>query len=158
MTGRRVLIFFVAFFLVIIVVNGIFMLAALRTHKGVVTENAYEEGLNYEEPQESTAQQTAPTPQSLVSDEFVWNGSLLQWRIRNPEGRGVRFATATVTLTHVDSNQAPITLDLKANGHGVYQVAPEKLKSGEWIVDGTAKFGINGRNINHNNQTTITVE
>ena len=44
---KYILFAFLAFFGVIFVVDGIFITTALRTHRGVVTEQAYEKGLHY---------------------------------------------------------------------------------------------------------------
>jgi len=41
--------YFVIFFLVLFIVDGIFVYLATSTHTGVVTENAYEKGLRYNE-------------------------------------------------------------------------------------------------------------
>jgi len=45
--GKRVFLYFLAFFGMIAVVNGVMIILALRTHTGTVTEHAYEKGLAY---------------------------------------------------------------------------------------------------------------
>jgi len=44
---RIIPLYFVAFFVVIAIFDGIFVYLATSTHSGVVTENAYQKGLNY---------------------------------------------------------------------------------------------------------------
>ena len=46
-TDRYIPYYFVAFFLVIFIVLGTFTYLALSTHRGVVTDNAYQKGLEY---------------------------------------------------------------------------------------------------------------
>ncbi|MDP6343656.1 MAG: FixH family protein, partial [Alphaproteobacteria bacterium] len=47
LTGRDVLWLLLGFFALIIVVNGIFVVLALNSFSGVSTENAYRQGLAY---------------------------------------------------------------------------------------------------------------
>lgn len=58
-TGRKVLIGFVAFFAVVFVVNGIFIALSLVSFPGVETENAYRRGLAYDETLAADAAQRA---------------------------------------------------------------------------------------------------
>ncbi len=44
----RIPLYFILAFLVVFVVNGIFVYLAVSTNHGVVTENAYEKGLQYD--------------------------------------------------------------------------------------------------------------
>ncbi len=44
----RIPLYFVLAFLVVFAVNGVFVYNALTTHHGVVTENAYEKGLDFD--------------------------------------------------------------------------------------------------------------
>ncbi len=45
--GRKVAAIIVSFFMVFIIVDTLFVTLALHTHRGVVAENAYEQGLHY---------------------------------------------------------------------------------------------------------------
>lgn len=47
--GRKVLIYLISFFFVLVSVNSFFVYKALSTHSGVVVENSYEVGLRYNE-------------------------------------------------------------------------------------------------------------
>jgi nitrogen fixation protein FixH len=47
MRDRIIPLYFVAFFVAIAIFDGIFIYLATSTHSGVVTENAYQKGLNY---------------------------------------------------------------------------------------------------------------
>ena len=43
----RIPLYFVMFFITLAILDSFFVYIALSTHNGVVTENAYEKGLNY---------------------------------------------------------------------------------------------------------------
>lgn len=45
--GRRVLFYLIGFFVIFASVDAYFVYKAFSTHTGVVVENAYEKGLNY---------------------------------------------------------------------------------------------------------------
>lgn len=47
LSGRRVFLWFAAFFVFIAVINAVMITLALRTHSGLVTDHAYEKGLAY---------------------------------------------------------------------------------------------------------------
>lgn len=47
--GRKFFIILISFFILFASVDAFFIYKALSTHTGVVTENAYEQGLNYNE-------------------------------------------------------------------------------------------------------------
>jgi len=61
-SGRKALFYLLGFFIIFASVDAFFVYKALSTHTGVVTENAYEIGLNYNEViAESKKQQTHDT-------------------------------------------------------------------------------------------------
>ena len=45
LSGKKVLIYFIAFFGLVMIMDAIFISIAMKTHTGVVTEQAYERGL-----------------------------------------------------------------------------------------------------------------
>jgi nitrogen fixation protein FixH len=51
--------YFVLFFVVLAIIDGVFVSIAVRTHTGVVTENAYEKGLAYNRVVKAQAAQAA---------------------------------------------------------------------------------------------------
>lgn len=66
--------YFVAFFAVLAVMDGIFVYLATNTHTGVVTEQAYDRGLNYNETVEAAEAQAALGWQGAIS--YSSNGIL----------------------------------------------------------------------------------
>jgi len=86
-TGRMVLIGFILFFGTITAVNAVLMYFALNTWPGLVTEDAYTKGLNYND--------TIATSES--QRRLAWNIDVSFER-----GKGLRIHIA-------DKNQSPVT-------------------------------------------------
>jgi len=86
LTGRHVLAMIVAFFLAIFVVNGIFVYVSLNSHPGVISEDAYRKGLDYNRTLERADRQYARG-----------------WRMT------VRLDGGFVIVTLADRNGAPLT-------------------------------------------------
>lgn len=59
MTGKKVALYFVAFFGFIAAVNAVMVTLAIRTHSGAVTDHPYEKGLAYNRIIEAELQQEA---------------------------------------------------------------------------------------------------
>ncbi len=152
MNGRKVFLIFLGFFLVIILVNAVFAFFALKTHKGVVTDNAHEKGLHYGE---TTSTDEPTEPEFVIKDnEFVWDGTTLQWRLRNDEGAGIAHAKIQAEITQGDQ---VVSVPLTANGKGVYQASPT-LSAGTWNVSATAMVRINQQDKSFTASTSLTVE
>lgn len=60
--GRKVAMMMIAFFAVFIIVDIAFVTLALRTHRGVVAENAYEQGLHYNDIIKAARDAAPPSP------------------------------------------------------------------------------------------------
>ncbi|MDA8637018.1 FixH family protein [Rhodospirillales bacterium] len=58
-TGKKVLIWMIAFFGVIIAVNSVFMFFAINTWPGLTTEDSYKKGVNFNQTLEAAARQSA---------------------------------------------------------------------------------------------------
>ncbi len=74
LTGKNVLFIFVIFFLVVFGVNFVFISAALKTHSGVVTEDAYRKGIAYNDLLERSKNQPEVTQKlELGKSRIVWS-------------------------------------------------------------------------------------
>lgn len=62
-SDKYIPLYFVAFFVVVAIVNGFFVYFAISTNTGVVTENAYEKGLHY-----NTALKQAENAKNVVQN------------------------------------------------------------------------------------------
>lgn len=115
---KYILFSFLAFFGVIFTVDGFFIHTALTTQTGVVTDQAYERGLNY-----NKTLHAAKTQPSL-NDKLSFDNGVLRWRsnIKNavvkarvirPIQEGHDF---DITLNHVGDGIYEATLDLPFRG------------------------------------------
>ena len=120
--GRFILLCFVAFFSLIIVVNSIFIYFALQTHSGVVIENPYEKGLEFNKTLE--AAKTQPNLKNSAS----YHDGVLRWTLP--------IINASVTADMVRSVQDGYDFDiaLKHIGNGVYEANPTMPLHGAWTA------------------------
>ncbi|MDG1021253.1 MAG: FixH family protein [Emcibacteraceae bacterium] len=132
-TGKRILAWFIGFFLVVFTASGIMTYFALNTWTGLETEDSYVKGLNYNKEIEN----------ARVQNESVWNVSIAQM----PETVDGRFEVqitrpdesfpptqvkATFIRTVIEGYDQEVTLSHL--GNGLYG-APVKLPLiGQWDV------------------------
>lgn len=94
MTGAQVRWYFIGFFAVIVLVNGVMMTLALRTHSGLITKHPYEKGLAYNRVIEAQAKQ----------DRLGWQGTIayqngmLRVQLWDRNKRPLVFDHATATM------------------------------------------------------------
>ncbi|MFT5538845.1 MAG: nitrogen fixation protein FixH [Alphaproteobacteria bacterium] len=130
-----VLIAMVAFFVVIAVVNGIFVYLSLSTFPGVETEGAYRKGLTYNQ----------TLSEAEVLRALGWRANLT-WQAQDPgDGRftlrltgmnGARLTGKAVILTLRRSVHAGADRDLPMgeDGPGVYGTKTLSIGPGNWDV------------------------
>lgn len=129
-TGKHVLIGFVAAFSVIIGVNLVLAFSAVRTFPGLEVKNSYVASQEFDD--RKAAQEALGW---TVSADH--SGGLLTLRITNEAGRPVAVADLDATVgraTHVQDDQTP---DFSFNGNAY--VAPVALGDGNWNIRMTAR-------------------
>lgn len=125
--------YFVLFFIVVAIVDGIFVTVALETHTGVVTEHAYEEGLSYNDVLEaSDAQDALGWTNTLTFDEET---NILTFAILDEKGNTIENASVKATIERPiqDGFKFEITLHSDDQYH-VYRVPVSFPVHGEWDV------------------------
>lgn len=120
--GRFVLMCFVTFFAVIIIVNTIFIYAALNTHSGVVTQKPYETGLAFNEVLNKAKAQ--PDLKHKVSYE---NGSL-RWKLP------MNNASVTASLVRRVQDGKDFDITFQNMGNGIYEAQPDMPLAGAWTA------------------------
>ena len=109
MTGRRVAIYFVAFFGFIIAVNAVMMTLAIRTHSGTVTDHPYEKGLAYNQVVEAQQNQEA----------LGWKGSInyrngaLSFDLHDKNNLPIAPEKTTAIITRPTQQGMDFTVELK---------------------------------------------
>ena len=124
--GKRVLLYFVMFFGVIIVVNAVFIYSALNSFTGVVTENPYEKGLAYNE----TLAKAKEQPK--MNDRVSYNNGILQWNLVDNENIAIDTATVTASLVRPVQDGYDFDTTLKNAGNGEYKATLDLPLKGLW--------------------------
>jgi len=140
LSGKRVFLYFFLFFGMIVAVNAVFITNALKTHSGVVIENAYERGIDYNATIEAARSQ--PDIESSVSYE---DGFL---RIVLP----IEEATVTAKMFRAVRDGYDFDVELKHVGGGIYEAPLELSLAGAWSAHIKATWN-NNQNQNETFQT-----
>lgn len=128
--GKRVLLYFVLFFVALIIVNAIFVTLATRSHHGVVTEHAYERGLAYND---VVAADDALHALGWQGD-VVWHEGQLVFTLVDDKAASVSDAEAVAHIARVIESGYDDKVTLKALGRGKYASDYAFSKAGQWIV------------------------
>lgn len=128
--GRHVLFALLAFFGVMLIVNGIFLYYAVGTFNGFETRDAYSEGLNYNERIASQAAQARSgwKPEA----HYAVKQQELIVEMRDERGRGVAGLAISGEIRRpvTDNEDQSVTLHEIAPAR---YAAPLKLTAGQWI-------------------------
>jgi nitrogen fixation protein FixH len=122
--------YFVMAFMVIFAVNGLFAYLATSTLPAVVTEEAYEKGLAYNE---TLAQREAQRDRGWQS-ELLAEGGMLRAQLRDKQGLPLEDAQVTLTITRPVGAAESIVLQLAPGAPGHYKSAFEFPATGQWDV------------------------
>ena len=137
LTGRAVLLWLLAFFGVVFVVNGIMVKAATSTFGGVESQSSYKAGLQFGQ----------ETSRAHVQDQLGWqvNGHLtrdavgdaaLDISVHDSAGKPVAGITAAARLAHPADEHLDHDIALRAAGAGAFR-GTAQAPAGRWelIVD-----------------------
>ncbi len=123
--------YFVGFFALIFMFDGVFVYLATSTHTGVVTEQAYEKGLNYNQTIEAAAAQKALGWQGEVTYD---TSNQLNYVVRDHDGALVTNAKVVAELTRPTHNGVDFNSSLLEIAPGIYQAPIEFPLDGVWDV------------------------
>ena len=132
--GIHVLVGFLVFFGAIFAVNGIFLVSALRTHTGVVSEQPYRKGLNYNQRIAADEQQRALGWKHKLA--FDPAQRRLQLSVNDRNGNTVTRLLVTGFIgrpSTVDHDRPLEFVESAASGH--YTASVGDLPSGNWLVE-----------------------
>lgn len=132
---------FVAFFMVVAVVDAIFVTMAIRTHPGVVTERHYEKGLDYNNTLAAEAEQKAMGWQGAVT----YKNGVLRLTLGDKAGKPVSNGAVRASVMRPARKDQDKDLVFKNIGQGVYEADIVFPLSGQWrvhvfVTAGTDKF------------------
>ncbi|MCB1505045.1 MAG: FixH family protein [Hyphomicrobiaceae bacterium] len=136
-TGRHVLIGMLVFFGVILGVNGMFLYSALSTYTGVVSDEPYRKGLNYNERIEAYREQEALGWTETV--ELAATGDTVHLTLTDHGGNPVSGIALDVRLGRPSTNAKDRMLPVKEAAPGQYDAQIEGLEPGVWQLDIAAR-------------------
>lgn len=131
LTGRHILFAFIGFFGVIFLVNGYFLYSALRTYTGVVADEPYRKGLEYNKRIDAERRQTALGWQH---DVVLEKSGELRVSVRDQSGAPVGALMIEASLGRPSTRAYDVRLDLVDSGPGEYSATAAPLEAGNWVV------------------------
>lgn len=122
--------YFVAFFVALFIWDGIFVYTATSTHTGVVEDNTYNRGLNYNETVAAADRQAALGWQSNVT---LSREGTLSFALENAEGKALRGANVKAQFFRPTQAGQDFIVGLQETGSGTYQTVIRTIP-GQWEV------------------------
>ena len=128
---RIIPLYFVAFFVVIAIFDGIFVYLATSTHSGVVTENAYQKGLNYNQYNDAYNQQEIEGWEGYI--EFT--GSSLIFELNDKQGQPIETAEVVAHISRSTKSGLDFEVLLEHESKGRYESKAINFPlKGQWDI------------------------
>jgi nitrogen fixation protein FixH len=131
LTGRHVLMMFIAFFAVVFAVNFYFLKSALSTHTGIVSVEPYRKGLHYNDRIAAGERQTALGWQD--SSELDANGKI-QVTMKDASGAPVAGLKLIGAIIRPSTERFDQPLRFVESEVGRYTADTKGLTSGNWVL------------------------
>lgn len=122
--------YFVAFFVVLAILDGIFVTIAVSTHRGVITEHAYKKGLEYNKVVTASEKQ----------DILGWLGNIdfdkntINFDLKDKNRQAVKGAKVTAYFTRSTQAGYDFSTPLELNKEGIYAKQITFPLKGLWDV------------------------
>lgn len=133
-TGRDVLFCMIAFFAVIIAVNIVMMVLAIRTMPGLETKSAYEASQRFNRELDKIAAQDGRAWQVDIALGDAAKGIPFAIEARDRDGRPLAGLDVIVRFERPADQRFDQRIALEAHGAGRYLAARPALAPGQWIV------------------------
>jgi len=130
-TGRKVLYWFLGFFGFIFIANGFFIYFALTRWPGLVSKNAYQEGLNYNQTLAAAERQAGLNWQLSLSKMA---NEALTAQYASESGAPIIGLEVRVTLIHPVRDLENVVLTANETAPGVYRASIPANIQGRWNV------------------------
>ena len=132
--GKKILFCFLGFFGVVAAVDAAFVYTAIRTHSGLVTEQAYEKGLAYNE----TLSKARSQPQ--VRQTASYTNGVFRWTIADEKGNPVTGAKVDVSFFRPVKDGSDFKAGMTETAAGTYEIKPAFPLNGLWTAELDAKW------------------
>jgi len=123
--------YFVAFFVVLFSFDGIFVYLAVSSHRGVVEDNSYQRGLNYND---TVAASEAQAALGWHSDLVFTADDTLELQMADADGNPLRAARVTARFFRPTQAGSDFTITLDEAAGGLYTSEPINTVPGQWEV------------------------
>ncbi len=130
LTGRRVFVLLLGFFLLIFAVNGVFVYVSLRSHPGTTARDAYREGLEYNRVLERAERQQALGWRAQILEE----GGAVRLRVQDVAGAAVVGLAGEVQVGRPASDVEDRKLAAVETVPGSYEATGTPLAAGRWKI------------------------
>jgi len=133
LSGRHVLLTFLAFFATVFAVDGFMIYQAVSTFGGIETPDAYRKGVAYNQTIARGAEQSLEGWQDEV--EVLQAPQRLRVRLQDRSRSAVSGKTLVATLGRPATDRFDETLTLSEVATGTYEAPLPTAHEGAWIVD-----------------------
>ncbi len=134
MSGKKVFLMFFAFFATIVAVNSGFLYMALHTNTGLVTEQAYEKGLAYNQTLD------AAKGQPDLKEVSSYENGVFTWSIKDHAGVPLSGANVVVHFIRPVQDGYDFSMSLKEDGAGQYSGRTDFPVKGLWQAKLSAEW------------------
>lgn len=142
LTGRKVILGFVLFFVVLIGVQAAFIAVAISTHTGLVSEQPYRKGLNYS--QRIALSQEQKNRQWRETWKISEDKKGLTFEIRDRNDGPIRFLELSAVISRPAHKNEDAILAFSESQDGSYSAPLAVTGSGAYVVDLEARRSSNG--------------
>lgn len=126
--GTWVLLIFLAFFGVIITVNGIFLYSAISSNSGVVTQDPYRKGVAYNDTLEAAQNQID------LNDHVTFENNVLRWTLRDQNNAPIAADIVSAKIVRPIKSGDDFEVILTQISVGIYEAKLDLPHAGQWTA------------------------
>ena len=144
LSGRHVLIGLVAFFAVVLAVNGVFLYMALSTYTGVVSTEPYRKGLHYND--RIAAEEAQKRLGWRVDVADIDPSGAIRVNVTDATGAALRGLVVAARIGRPSTSSYDSKATLVESAPGVYTGSVPRLDTGSWQLDVEMKAALSDDN------------
>lgn len=139
LTGRKVLIWLIGFFALVMAVNTVFIVISLKTFRGEDEQKPYLQGVEYNQTLALRAEQAKIGWRASIGSERVAGAVQISVSLDQESGSPETQASLRGELRHPADENKDRTFALTQTKPGVYQARLSGVSAGTWDVVVTAR-------------------
>jgi len=130
-SDKYIPLYFVAFFVVLAILDGIFVYLATKSHTGVIEQNHYQRGLEYNDRVAAAEAQSALGWQSDIS---LTEDKKLLFKLTGKDNTPLESAQVRAQFIRPTQEGRDFVIDLSEIQGGLYVGEPASLEKGMWDI------------------------